>query len=349
MKRWQDTLVSPTTPVLDAIKALDLGAMQIVLVVDGQSRLLGTITDGDIRRGLLRGLPLESPASEVMNPRFHHGRVEDEAGVLLATMRRLQISQMPLLDGDGRVVGLKTLEQMLALDGCDNWVVLMAGGEGRRLRPLTQDVPKPLLPVGPRPILETILKNFIEAGFRNFFISVNYRAEQVESHFGDGSALGVSIRYLREDRQLGTAGALGLLPGTPSEPLIVMNGDILTTVDFKQLLAFHQEHRAAATMAVREYHFEVPYGVVEVEGTRLKGIEEKPVVRNFVNAGIYVLNPEVLNLVKPGQPHNMPQIYQTLMDGGQDCAVFPIREYWLDIGRLDDFDRANLDFHEVFR
>lgn len=349
MKRWQDTLVSPSTPVFDAIKALDLGAMQIVLVVDEDGRLLGTITDGDIRRGLLRGLPLDSPSAEVMNRRFHHGRAEDEASVLLATMRRLQISQMPLLDGDGRVVGLKTLEQMLALDGRDNWVVLMAGGEGRRLHPLTQDTPKPLLPVGPRPILETILKNFIAAGFRNFFISVNYRAEQVESHFGDGTALGVSIRYLREDRQLGTAGALGLLPGTPQEPLIVMNGDILTTVDFKQLLAFHQEQRAVATMAVREYHFEVPYGVVEVEGTRLVGIEEKPVVRNFVNAGIYVLNPEVLGLVTPGKPYNMPQIYQTLMDNKEDCSVFPIREYWLDIGRLDDFDRANLDFHEVFR
>lgn len=349
MKRWQDTLVSPDTPVIEVIKVLDGGAMQIVLVVDADHRLLGTITDGDIRRGILRGLPLDAPASGIMNPRFHHAREGDDSTTLLALMRRLELAQMPLLDGAGRVVGLKTLEQMLALGERDNWVVLMAGGEGRRLHPLTRDIPKPLLPVGPRPILETILIKFIENGFRNFFISVNYKAELVENHFGNGSGLGVDIRYLREESQLGTAGALGLLPGRPDQPLIVMNGDILTTVDFSQLLSFHQTHRAAATMAVREYHFEVPYGVVETDGVNLRGIEEKPVVRNFVNAGIYVLAPEVLDLVTPGQPVNMPQIFQSLLDAGRQCCVFPIREYWLDIGRHDDFDRANVDFKEVFR
>jgi dTDP-glucose pyrophosphorylase len=346
---WQQILVGPDTPMFEVIKVLDQGAMKIVLVVDQKQKLMGTVTDGDIRRAILRGQPLGIAAAEIMNRKFHHGQAGDESAALLVMMRRLQLSQMPLLDGDGKVVGLKTLEQMLALDFRDNWVVLMAGGEGRRLRPLTQHLPKPLLQVGPRPILETILMNFIEARFRNFFISVNYKAELVERHFGNGSRLGVNIQYLREDQQLGTAGALGLLPGKTSEPIIVMNGDIMTTVDFAQLLAFHQEQGAVATMAVGEYHFEVPYGVVEVEGTRLKCIEEKPVIRNFVNAGIYVLNPEVLDLITLGKPHNMPQIYQQLIDNERNCAVFPIREYWLDIGRLDDFDRANVDFHEVFQ
>ncbi|CAA7613612.1 Nucleoside-diphosphate-sugar pyrophosphorylase [Candidatus Terasakiella magnetica] len=349
MKDWRNTLIGPGDRILQAIEALDKGALRIVLVVDGDGRLLGTVTDGDIRRGILRGLSLDLGVTEVMNRRFHSGLAGTDRHVLLAGMRRDNLQQLPLLDGEGRVVGLETIEDILHLQERDNWVVLMAGGEGRRLYPLTESTPKPLLAVGSKPILETILDRFIEAGFRRFFISVNYLAHRVEAHFGDGSSRGVEIAYLREDSKLGTAGALRLLPSRPDKPVFVMNGDILTNVDFGRLLAFHAEQAARATMCVREHALTIPYGVVELNGSRVASIAEKPEIRNFVNAGIYVLDPAALDFIPPEGSYNMTQLFDSLLAQQQACAAFPIREYWLDIGRHDDFERANVDFDEFFK
>ncbi len=348
--RWENALVGPDTPILQTLGIIDKANTQIVMVVDDGRRLQGTVTDGDIRRGILRGVPLDSPVSGVMNRSPHTARASEDRAVLMAMMRRDRLRAIPLVDAEHRVVGLEILADMLLIPAStDNWVVLMAGGEGRRLLPLTRDVPKPLLRVGSKPILETILDGFVEAGFQRFFLSVNYLADQVEAHFGDGSAKGVGIDYLREDRKLGTAGALRLLPERPSAPFFVMNGDILTNVDFAQVLAFHTEHRAAATMCVREHVVQIPYGVVGVDGWRLDGIVEKPVMRNFVNAGIYVLEPEALDVVGDQDGSvDMPAVFEGLMAAGRPCAVFPISEYWLDVGQHDDFHRANVDFPEVF-
>jgi NDP-sugar pyrophosphorylase family protein len=220
----------------------------------------------------------------------------------------------------------------------------MAGGMGQRLRPLTEDCPKPLLSVGGRPLLETILLQFREHGFQRFFISVNYRADMVEGHFGDGDALGVTVNYLREDAPLGTAGALGALPDAPREPVFVMNGDVLTRVDFSGMLSFHREHKAAATMAVRGFEMQVPYGVVNVEDQRITAIEEKPVHRFFVNAGIYVLEPDVVAAIPKGEHLDMPALFTRLHAQGRTTAAFPVHEYWMDIGRKQDFDQANTDY-----
>ena len=348
MKDWRKVLVSSDITIRETIRVIDSGALKIALVVNDGNRLIGTVTDGDIRRGILRGCSLEDRVAEVMNATPTIAIQNEGREKILMLMRQKQVFQIPIVDGDGSLVGLEVLENILETPRHDNWVVLMAGGLGTRLKPLTDEIPKPLLKVGGKPILETILENFLEYGFTRFYISVNYRAELIEEYFGNGSRWGAEIQYLREDRKLGTAGALGLLPARPAAPVLVMNGDLLTKVNFQQLLDFHLEHRAQGTMCVREYDFQVPYGVVKLDKHRIYSIEEKPVQRFFVNAGIYVLEPDVLDLIPKNAYFDMPTLFEKLVEQQKETAVFPIREYWLDIGRIDDFERAKGEFGEVF-
>lgn len=348
MKNWEQTLLPPSASLREAIETIDASAMQIALVVDESRRLLGTVTDGDIRRGILRGIALDQPIDRIMNAQPTVARSDEPREQVLANMQRKQLHRIPIVDEQGRVVGIEFLEELIQPHLKENWVVLMAGGLGSRLRPLTNDCPKPMLKVGNKPLLETILENFIEYGFRHFYISVNYMAEMVKEYFGDGSRWGVEIRYLEEDQKLGTAGALSLLPDRPSAPLLVMNGDVLTKINFRQLLDFHAGHHSQATMCVREYDFQVPYGVVRIDNHRITGIDEKPVQRFFVNAGIYVLDPQALNAIPAGDYFDMPTLFEKLIAQGAETVVFPIREYWLDIGQLADYDRANGDFMQVF-
>ncbi len=291
---------------------------------------------------------MNQPVSLVINRRPRTALAQEDKQNLLERMKRLRLRHMPLIDEVGRLVGLETLADLLQRTGRDNWVVLMAGGEGLRLRPLTNETPKPMLPVGSRPLLETILESFISAGFRQFFFSVNYKAKLVEEYFGDGTSRGVDIQYLREGAALGTAGSLCLLPEMPSTSFFVMNGDILTNANFGHVLDFHRDHEAAATMCVYQYKLQVPYGVVAIDGHRLTAIEEKPTIQQFINAGIYVLEPHALKLVAEGVPMTMPNLFETLMSNGQSCSVCPIREYWLDVGHTEDLQRANTDFQSVF-
>lgn len=348
MNYWKEILVLPETPIREAIRVLDKSAKQILLVVDGENRLMGTVTDGDIRRGILKGLSLDEHTDKIMGSSPTVARAGDDRQSILAMMRQKKLHHIPVVNEQNRVVGIEFLEELIQPHLKENWVVLMAGGLGSRLRPLTNDCPKPMLKVGNKPLLETILENFIEYGFRHFYISVNYMADMVKDHFGDGARWGVEIRYLEEDRKLGTAGALSLLPSKPQAPLLVMNGDVLTKVNFRQLLDFHATHDSMATMCVREYDFQVPYGVVRIEKHRITGIDEKPVHRFFVNAGIYVLAPEALQAIPAGQFFDMPTLFETLIAKGEETVVFPIREYWLDIGQLADYDRANGEFMQVF-
>lgn len=348
MKKWRNILVNPMSTLIDTIRIIDSAALQIALVVDDAGRLLGTVTDGDIRRAILRGLTLDEPVARVMNPAPTVARVNEDRQEILAVMKAKNLRQIPVLDDAGRVVGIEILEELLKGGRKENLVVLMAGGLGSRLRPLTQDCPKPLLRVGSRPILETILHNFIEYGFERFYISVNYKADMIKQYFGDGSRWYVQIEYIEEEERLGTAGPLSLLPEKPVHPLLVMNGDLLTRVNFDQLLSFHLDNRAQATMCVREFDLQVPYGVVKMDGHRLLGIDEKPVHRFFVNAGIYVLQPAVLELLPRGVYFDMPDLFARLVAQRQETAVFPVREYWLDIGRLSDYERANGEFEAVF-
>lgn len=345
MKQWELTLVGPECSMEEAIATLDRVAVRIVMIVDEKRCLLGTLTDGDVRRALLKQKSLSTQVKDVMckTPRTASPNWSRER--IMAVMDTYQLLQLPVIDAEGKVIGLETLHELLTRRRRDNPVFLMAGGFGTRLRPLTHNCPKPLLKVGDKPILELILERFISSGFHRFFISTHYMPEMIREHFGDGSQWGVSIRYIHEDEPLGTGGALGLLPHDEIDaPLFMMNGDLLTTLNFENLLEFHQEHQGAATMCVREYEYCVPYGVIQSDGHRIRSMVEKPVHHFFINAGIYLLSPELVKSVAAKQRVDMPTLLEGEIAAGRDVNMFPVHEYWLDIGRMEDFQRAQQEF-----
>jgi dTDP-glucose pyrophosphorylase len=345
MKQWEMTCVAPDCSMEEAIATLDRVAVRIVLVVDAKRQLLGTVTDGDVRRALLKRRPLETAVKEIMCSSPKTAGRDWTRERILSVMETYQLLQMPVVDEAGIVIGLETLHGLLNRPQRDNPVFLMAGGFGTRLRPLTHNCPKPLLKVGDKPILELILERFIAAGFHRFFISTHYMPEMIREHFGDGSRWGVSIVYVHEDEPLGTGGALGLLPHEQIDrPLFLMNGDLLTTLNFLNVLEFHESHGGAATMCVREYEHCVPYGVIQSEGHRIRSMVEKPVQKFFINAGIYLLSPELVRSVQPGTRIDMPTLLEREIAAGRDVNMFPVHEYWLDIGRMEDFQRAQHEF-----
>lgn len=337
-------LLEPSATILEALEIINKEALRVALVIDKDQHLVGVVTDGDIRRGLLNNLSLNDAIALVMNTNPTVAEVGAERETLIDLMESKGVLSIPLLK-DGKVVGLETLHGALSKNKYQNPVFIMAGGFGTRLRPLTDTCPKPMLKVGDKPILETVVKSFIKAGFSNFYISTHYMPEQIHQHFGDGSNLGVNISYVHEDSPLGTGGALGLLPeDMPRDlPLIMINGDVLTKVDFQRLLNFHIENDADATMCVREYDYQIPYGVINGEGNQITSMVEKPVQRFFVNAGIYVVSPRVIQSVEKNQNIDMPTLLEQHMKERQKVLMFPIHEYWLDIGRMDDFKRAQVD------
>ncbi|CAM4477436.1 dTDP-glucose pyrophosphorylase [Paenibacillus endophyticus] len=346
MKQIDKLLISPHTSILEALHIIDKGTVQIALVVDTDKRLIGTITDGDIRRGILRGIDLNSEVNLIMKNDPITSLDVDSKDIVYAKMKNYNLKHIPITNADGKILRLELLGEIIKLERSDNWVVLMAGGLGTRLGELTRDCPKPLLKVGSKPILEVILENFISNGFYRFIISVNYKADMIMEYFGNGLKWGVEIIYLQENKRLGTAGALSLLPFIPDKPILVMNGDLLTKVNFQQLLDFHLDTGAKATMCVREYEFQVPYGVVKVDNYRLQSIEEKPVQQFFISGGIYVISPEVLHHIPEQTFYDMPSLFEKLLQLNAPTSAFPIREYWMDIGRMDDFERANSEHLE---
>ena len=341
MKQWRDALVNRDTSLEQAIEVLDKAALRIALVVDEAGALLGTLTDGDVRRALLRHLSLDTPVHEVMNTNPKTAGKDWTESRILAVMEQFEVLQLPLVDSDQKLVGLANLHDLLNKHRHDNPVFLMAGGFGTRLRPLTNNCPKPMLKIGDKPILEQILQNFVDAGFHRFYISTHYMPEIIREYFGNGEKWGVSITYIHEDEPLGTGGALGLLPHDEIEqPLFMMNGDLLTSLNIHSFLEFHENHDSVATMCVREYEHQVPYGVITSEGSQVKSMVEKPVHKFFVNAGIYLLNPELVRSVKHGTRIDMPTLLEQQIDAGKSVNMFPIHEYWLDIGRMEDFHKA---------
>jgi dTDP-glucose pyrophosphorylase/CBS domain-containing protein len=343
-------LVNPSTSIREVMNCIDRNAKGIALVVDGDGRLVATITDGDVRRAILAGMDLDLPVSELLNRKVAADEkppMTVRAGTpmteVLHLMSEHTLRQIPVVDDEGRLVDLALLgdvvkEYELPLMRA----VIMAGGYGTRLLPLTSQIPKPMLPVGDRPLLEIIVDQLKDAGIRQVNVATHYKSEAISDHFKNGEDFGVDIRYVREDQPLGTAGALSLLDES-DDPLLVINGDILTRVDFRAMLDFHREHQAELTIGVREYEFRVPYGVIDTDGVTVKGISEKPVVRQFINAGIYLLNPAVRKMIPNGQPYDIPELIQLLIDNGRCVVCFPIREYWLDIGKSDDYDQAKMD------
>lgn len=327
------------------MRVIDAESAKIALVIDNDKRLLGTLTDGDIRRGLLEGVTFEDPVERVMNPHFHFLHSCDDDSLALEMMRREGLRQVPVLDEEGRVVRLLLLKELVTPAELPNAVVIMAGGKGLRLRPHTEHCPKPMLLVDGKPMLETLIEQCMLNGFRKFYLSVNYLKEQIIDYFGDGGHWGVSIEYLVEDCPLGTAGSLRLLPDSIKHPFLVMNGDVLTRLNPSKLLCFHDEHHAASTMCVREHLITVPFGVVRAQGVDLESFEEKPSYRKMVNAGVYVIDPQLLSLLPPDQPTDMPTLLIQAKQAGYRVAVCPIHEYWIDVGRPESLKQAHEEWN----
>lgn len=344
---WENILIGPEQSIKDALLIIDHEALRVALVVDRSKHLLGVVTDGDIRRGLLSGLSLDTPVKNIMNTSPITVSMNEAKQVLIDTMESHNILFLPVID-NGKVVGLETLHDAMAKTQHDNPIFIMAGGFGTRLRPLTDNCPKPMLHIGDKPILETVILSFINSGFVNFYISTHFMPEQIEAHFGDGSKWGVSISYVYEGSPLGTGGALGLLPrDIPELPIIMMNADVLTKVNFERLLEFHNDNNAHATMCVREYDYQIPYGVINGEGNKIISMVEKPTQRFFINAGIYVISQELARSVSRNYVIDMPTLLELCIERGENVLMFPIHEYWLDIGRMDDFERAQNDIHNL--
>lgn len=340
---WKKILLKPDQPIRDALSLIDSESLRIALIVDDHMHLQGVVTDGDVRRGLLKSVGIDSPVSTVMNPRPFTAELGTPRKDVVKIMEREKVLAIPLVMKN-KVVGLETLQRVGSFSKYENPVFLMAGGFGTRLRPLTDNCPKPLLKVGNKPILEIVLDNFIRSGFVNFYISTHYLPEMIREHFGDGSKWNVRIEYVHEEAPLGTGGALGLLPkNVPNLPLILINGDVLTNVDFERVLDFHNKQNAVATMCVRDYEYQVPFGVINSDGNRIVSMEEKPIQRFFVNAGIYVVSPEVYRAVDKNTKIDMPTLIERFIDNQHNVVMFPIHEYWLDIGRMDDFRKAQRD------
>lgn len=348
MKSVDHIKLTQKATIREALQIIDSGAMRIAIVVDKDDRLIGTLTDGDIRRALLNNLSLDSCIEPIMFKVPTVATLSETKETILKKALEKKLHQIPIVDEENRVIGIKDIDELVQPKRKTNKVVLMVGGLGSRLRPLTETIPKPMLKVGNKPILQTIVEKFAEYGFTDIIMCVNYKSHIIQDYFGDGSAFGVTIEYVLEEQRMGTAGALSLLVATPDEPFLVMNGDLLTNVNFEHLLEYHNSQKATATMGVREYDFQVPYGVVNIDGNRILSIVEKPVHKFFVSAGIYILSPEILNLIPKNEFYDMPTLFEVLIEQGKKTISFPIREYWLDIGRMEEYERANSDYFGVF-
>lgn len=344
---FKKTFLKTNSSVRDAMELLSSNSMGVVLIVDDQERLLGIITDGDIRRGLLNSVPMEASVEKIMSTDPAVLKMGVTQKEVLKMFKKFSLLHIPIVDENKKVCDLKIFKNEVEIPDKENIVFINAGGKGQRLLPLTENCPKPLLHVGNKPILENILKNFSQHGFKNFIISVNHMADMVVDYFGDGSKWDVQISYIRENMPLGTAGAIGELREKLELPIIVSNGDLLTNVDFSGLLDFHVNSKNIATMCVRDYEVQVPYGVVDIIDHKLVRIIEKPIHKFFINAGIYVLNTEAVQLIPRNQYFDMPTLFETILEKREDVGTYPIHEYWLDIGKIDDFEKAQLEFNQV--
>ncbi len=349
MKEWKKILLKPDSTIKEALEVIENGSVKIGLVVDLDDKLIGTLTDGDIRRGLLKKLSLEDSIESITSNHPTVCFLNDTREEILQIAIEKKLLQVPIVDNKGVLVGLEIVDELLKPKKRENQVILMVGGLGKRLKPLTDSTPKPMLKVGDKPILETIILNFKKYGFTNIILCVSYKSDIIKDHFGDGSNFGVKIEYIREKKRMGTAGALSLIKSKIlNDSFFVMNGDLLTNVNFEDMMDFHITNKSVATMGVREYDLQVPYGVVNVEGSNITAIEEKPIHSFFVSAGIYILKKDVLKYIPDETFFDMPTLFEKVIDNSMKSSPYPIREYWLDIGRIEEFDKANNEYHKVF-
>jgi dTDP-glucose pyrophosphorylase len=338
---WRKTILPIGVTIREVIKLINEVALRIALIVDESNNLVGTVTDGDIRRGLLGGLDLNSPAIEVINKNPFVINREINREEILHLMHVHKVQQIPILNNENKLVGLYLWDEMNAPSKISNTIVIMAGGQGIRLRPETLNCPKPLLPVAGKPILEHIILRAKNQGFSNFIIAINYLGHMIEDYFKNGDNFGVNIEYLREPYPLGTAGALSLLDPNLNSPFILINGDVITNINFSDFLNFHKQNNAFVSMAIKEYESQNPYGVIKTQGLDVVGIYEKPITRTNVNAGMYVITTSVLSELKKLVYIDMPDLLRTLQKRSKRIIAFPIYESWADIGTLKDLGKLN--------
>lgn len=345
MKDWKKISIPSTISVLEAMKVIDTAASQFVMVIDEKGKLEGVVTDGDIRRGILKNLSLNAPVNQIMNPTPCYLLESVSKFEAIKFLEEKHITHVPLVNHEKIVTGVVSIGDRFVHTKRTNTVVLMVGGLGTRLGELTTNCPKPMLPIDGKPILEIIVRDLMMSGFSDFIFCVNYRADVIKDYFGDGSRFGeIKIRYVQEEKRMGTAGALSLLPAEISGPILVMNGDIVTKVNYSGLIEFHTEHQAKATMAVRNHEVQVPFGVVSVKDGRIQSIKEKPILSSLVCAGIYVIDSSTLSKIPQGEFFDMPEFFSTLIENGLSAQAFPVHEYWLDIGQRDDLVRAETEY-----
>lgn len=339
---WRKAILAPDSTVLDALKVINESSIKLALVCDSNHFLLGTVSDGDIRRGLLNGISLSSSLKGILARNPITVSKDENPNQVSKIMIKNQINIVPIVDDLNRLIGVHASNSQKANALRVNKFVIMAGGMGKRLMPITEKIPKPMVQIAGKPIIEHIILQAKEEGFSNFVISLHHMGEVIRDYFGDGSNHDVNIDYLLEDSPLGTAGSLSLLESIPSEPLLITNGDVLTNMFYSSMLEFHQEHNASATMAVHVNESQNPFGVVEVEGIEIVGYLEKPVTRSLVNSGVYVLEPNSIALLDYAKPCDMPTLFQKVKDSGNKAIVYPIHETWIDIGNPEDFRSASI-------
>ena len=340
---WRDALLSEKATIHDAIKNLDDSKLKIIIVISSDSSFVGTITDGDIRRGLLKGLSLSDGVSLVVKKDSISVPEDTQLELVNQIMELNQISQIPTVDSKSRVAGLYVWSvSNTGIKTRENLMIIMAGGIGKRLRPYTDNCPKPMLLVHNKPIIEHIILNAKSEGFNKFIISINYLGTMIEEYFGKGENLGVEIDYIREKKSLGTSGALGLIDSKLNKDFIVTNGDVISNINYGDVLDFHCKNSSIATMAVRQHELHNPYGVVQLDGEDIVGFEEKPVVRSNINAGIYALSPKVIDFIEKNVYSDMPNLFENLRLQKKPIKAYFTHENWIDIGRPRDLNEANL-------
>jgi dTDP-glucose pyrophosphorylase/CBS domain-containing protein len=347
-RRLEMAVISSGLSISEAITILDKAGFGALIIAEDERKIVGILTDGDIRRAIIQNISFTSQCIVIANTSpvvADHNIAREEALHIMDHARSFKLNHLPLVDKAGRVVNLLLRGDLISEEPCAMSAVIMAGGLGTRLRPLTEDLPKPMLPVGGKPLMERVIGQLRQAGIRRINVTTLYKPEKITEHFGDGKGFGVELCYLNEDRPLGTAGALGLMT-TPTDPVLVINGDIITQVDFKGMLSYHREHSADMTVGVRRYGVQVPYGVVECEGPRIVSLSEKPQISFLVNAGIYLLEPSVYRFIPNGEHFNMTDLIHRLLDAECRVVSFPIIEYWLDIGQHADYEQAQNDVRE---
>ena len=347
MYKIDEIKINQNASIKEALEVIDKGAIKVAVVLSDDGLLLGMLNDGDIRRALLKGMSLGDSIAGIINKHPVVANINDTKERILELANEKKLHQIPIIS-NGKLVGIQDIREFLAPKNKPNKVILMVGGLGTRLRPLTNDMPKPMLDVGNKPILHTIVENFAKYGYTDIIMCVNYKSEIIKEYFGNGDKFGVKIEYVLESKRMGTAGALSLLQKRPKDDFFVMNGDLLTNVNFEYLHEYHKDSNALASICIRKYEMQVPYGVVNVRANKVTSIEEKPTQSFFVSAGIYMFSPIVLDFIPKGVFYDMPTLFSELLKHDFPIHPFPIREYWLDIGRMDEYRRANDEYEGVF-